>query len=146
MKLLKLKKWISYMGMVLDSRLTFAHQLFAVRNNILHWLSTTQQLVLKQCMLLSIHFHNCSVWEQHRPWYAARVHLLSAIFSDAPSPSCIPASRYQGMSGLANGVVRHADLNDQSNDFHSTYSSIVCALKGWWWTQRQKANGNKCIR
>jgi hypothetical protein len=63
-----------------------------------------------------------------------RVHLVSAISPDAPSPSRIPTNRNQGVSSLAKGVTRHANSYDQSNNFHSTNSNTV-------WLSDQKWGG-----
>jgi hypothetical protein len=53
-------------------------------------------------------------------------HVVSAIPSDIPSPSRIAKRRNQGVSSLTNGVARHAELQDQSNDFHSTHKCNKC--------------------
>jgi hypothetical protein len=58
-----------------------------------------------------------------------RVHLMSAVSPDTPSTSCIPTRRNQGVSSLADGMARHVDLHDQSNNIHSTDLSTMCALK-----------------
>jgi len=57
---------------------------------------------------------------------------MSAVSAVIPSPSCIPTSRSQGVLSLENGLARHSNGFDQSNDFHSSDSSIVCAVKERW--------------
>jgi hypothetical protein len=47
----------------------------------------------KTARVLSIYFHECSVWEQHLPWCAARVHFTSAASPVIPTPSWIPTTR-----------------------------------------------------
>jgi hypothetical protein len=86
---------------------------------------TQVKLVSKQHVLFSVCFRDCSIWEQHHPWCAVRVHLMSAISLDTPSPSWFSTSRNPELSSLANGLARPADLHNQSNDFHSTVSSTV---------------------
>jgi hypothetical protein len=102
----------------------------------------TSELVLKQHVLLSWFFHMRAT-----PSMIRRKNFpLSAISPNTPNPSCIPTSRNQGVSCRAKGVATHADLHDQSKDLHSTISSTVCTLKGWWGTKGQKANGNRFSR
>jgi hypothetical protein len=101
---------------------TYVLKRLAVLSVLLHW-PCTSEFVLKQHVLLSVCFHDCSVWEQHRPWWAVIVHVVSAISPDTPSSLCISTRRNQGVSSLEEGVARNVDLHDQSNVLLSTDSS-----------------------
>ena len=56
----------------------FILQQLTVRSDLPQSLRTSE-FVGKQCQVLSMCCHNCYAWELHSPWYAVRVHHLSAF-------------------------------------------------------------------
>lgn len=84
--------------------MTYVLKRFVVRNYLLHPIRTNE-LVFEEYTLLFLYIHDCSVWEQHRPWCAISV--------------------VSGLQILANGVAKNADSHDQSSDVPSTGSRTV---------------------
>jgi hypothetical protein len=103
-----------------------------VQNYLLHWLCTSE-LILKQHVLLSVYFHDCSIWQQHHPWCAARVIsrlgflMIHKVLHVSPQVKIKECQVWQ-MGWTAN-------LHNQSNDFISTSSSTL-QLVDWNEVQR----------
>jgi len=69
----------------INSDITCVLQLFAVCNDLLHWLCTSK-LILKRHVLFSEWFHGCSIWEQHLPWCTVIFPVVSATGLDQIPP------------------------------------------------------------
>ena len=65
--------------------ITCVLRLFAVRNDLLHWLCTSK-LILKRHVLSSVWFRGCSIWEQHLPWCTVIFPVVSATGLDQVPP------------------------------------------------------------
>jgi len=65
--------------------ITCVLRLFAVRNDLLHWICTNK-LILKRHVLSSLWFRGCSIWQQHLPWCTVIVPVLSATGRDQVPP------------------------------------------------------------
>jgi hypothetical protein len=68
--------------------------LVAVRNDLPHCRCRVLLLLPFVCP------QDYSVWKQQQPWFALGVHLLSAIYLDKPTSSCIPRRKKVKGSGV----------------------------------------------
>lgn len=110
------------------------------------WLAVRKSVLIahaKRAYLKMARNFLVSPWQHVHPWRSAMMYLSSVIFLEAPTISFITVSTKEGISNLASWVLWHADLNDQSNDFHNTDPSTLWLA--WKEVERSCASATRLI-